>query len=115
MAHHFRDHEGEELLRELGIQLRLGGEGTQPGNLLSLALGIGGRQAMTSLEVADLLCDLEPLGQQMNQRRIHVVDAVPQPAQLSGRFVLHGRQPKRCGSRSVIKLSRRRPRPAGTP
>jgi hypothetical protein len=115
MAHHLRYHEGEKLLSEFGVQLRLGSEPTQPSDLLCLALGIGGRQAVTSLEVPNLLGDLEPLGQQMDQRRIHVVDAVPQPAQLGGRFVLHGRQPKRCDSRLVIKLSRRQPRPAGTP
>jgi hypothetical protein len=47
---------------------------------------------VTGLELADLLGDLEPLCQQVDQGGVHVVDAVPQPQQLGLHLGIHLRR-----------------------
>ena len=69
------DDEAQELLGERRVEPGLHGEGTQPGDLLLLSLGVGGRQAGLGLVAADGLGDLEPLGQQVHEGRVDVVDA----------------------------------------
>src|SRR5215207_6138163 len=48
---------------------------------------------MRRLQLTDLLSDLEALSEEMHKRRIHVVDAHPEPKQLIGHRVTHGAQP----------------------
>jgi hypothetical protein len=48
---------------------------------------------MRRFQLADLLSDLETLGEEMHKGRIHVVDAHPKPQQLLGDRVTHGAQP----------------------
>jgi hypothetical protein len=48
---------------------------------------------MRCFQLTDLLSDLEALSEEMNKRRIHVVDAHPKPQQLIGHRVTHGAQP----------------------
>ncbi len=76
MTDHLGNHEVEELLGELRIQPSLFGQQAEPLYLFSLTGGIGSRQPMSGLQDAHLLGDPEPLGQQMDQGSIHVVDAV---------------------------------------
>ena len=51
VADHLGHDEGEELLGELGVQLGLRGQGPESGDLLRLALRVGGRQAVRGLEL----------------------------------------------------------------
>ena len=76
-ADHLGDHEAEELLGELGVHSASFGQRPEAGDLLGLAYGVRRRQPVRGLELTDLLGDLEPLGQQVNQGRVHVVDAGP--------------------------------------
>src|ERR1700728_487387 len=82
MADHFLDDEGQELFREIGIELGVLGQRAQPGDLHLLACGIGGRKAVRGLILAHRLGAFEALGQEMDQRRIDIVDTVPQPVKL---------------------------------
>ena len=54
----------------------------QPGDLLGLAVGVHRRQADLRLVAPDRLGDLEPLGEQVDERGVDVVDARPVRAQL---------------------------------
>ena len=47
-----------------------------------LTIGVGGRQPDRGLVAADLLSDLEPLGEQMDERGVDVVDARPEVGEL---------------------------------
>src|SRR4051794_29846641 len=59
------------------------GQLAKPPDLVLLAHGVGRRHAGRGLELAHLLGAAEPLGQQVNQRRVQVVDAGPQRGQLA--------------------------------
>lgn len=72
------DDERQELLRELGIQVGLLGELSQPGDLPGLPGLVGRRQTVVGLEFADALCELEALGEEMDEGGIDIVDAAPQ-------------------------------------
>ena len=75
MMDHLGHDEAQELLGEDRVESGLLGERPQPRDLSVLALGIGGRQPDRSLVTADVLGDLEPLGEQVDQGGIDVVDA----------------------------------------
>ena len=75
MMDDFRHDEPQELLAEHRIEARLLRQRTQPGHLLALAGRVGGGQADGGLVAADVLGDLEPLGQEVDQRGVDVVDA----------------------------------------
>jgi hypothetical protein len=89
----FGNHEIQELFGELGIEPGVFGERSEPRNLFGFPYRIGRRQAMRRFQLADLLSDLETLGEEMHKGRIHVVDAHPKPQQLLGDRVNHGAQP----------------------
>ena len=72
------DDERQELLRELGIQVGLLGELSQPGDLPGLPGLVGRRQTVVGLEFTDALCELEALGEEMDEGGIDIVDAAPQ-------------------------------------
>jgi hypothetical protein len=90
------DDEAEELLREVGIEARLLRERTETLDLAILALRIGGGKAGPRLVATDVLGDPEPLGEQVDQRRVEVVDARAVPLQL---LVSHDEEP--TGSAAV--------------
>jgi hypothetical protein len=92
VAYHFGDHEVEKFFGELRIELGIFGQRPQSRNLLGLPSRIGGRQTVRSFQLTDLLSDLEALGEEMHECRIHVVDAHPQPVQLLGHRVSHAAQ-----------------------
>jgi len=74
---HLFDDESQEFLPKLGVELGLGGQGAQPGDLLFLARGIGSRQVAARLVMSDRLRDPEPLGQHVNESCVDIVDALP--------------------------------------
>ena len=91
MVDDFGHDEAQELLREHRIETRLDGQRPQPRHLLLLAHRVGGRQPDRGLVAADLLGDLEPLGEQVDERGVDVVDARPVTRQLVVGEVLSGR------------------------
>lgn len=78
MTDHLGDDEGQELLCELRVQVRIFGQPAEVGNLPALPLGICGRQTVVGLQLADSLCELEPLSEQMDERCVDVVNASAQ-------------------------------------
>ena len=74
VADHLGHQEVQELLGEFGVEVCVDGEGPQAGDLPGLAGRVGRRQALARLQLADLAGLLEPFGQQMDQRRVDVVD-----------------------------------------
>ena len=88
------DDEAQELLREHRIETRLDRQRPQTCHLLLLAGRIGSRQTDLRLVAADVLCDLESLGEQMDEGGVDVVDTRPVTRQLGvgwhGAVVGHG-------------------------
>ncbi len=76
VADHLVDDEAQEFLAEFGIELGVFGEAAQAGDLALLATRIGGGQPAGRLVPADRLGHLEPLGEQMDERGIDIVDAL---------------------------------------
>ncbi len=75
VADHFVDHEADELLAEVRIEVRVLGQLAQAGYLAFLAAGVGGGQVGLRLVFAHGLGDPEPLCEHMDQRGVDVVDA----------------------------------------
>ena len=75
MMNHFGDDESQKLLGEDRIEPSFERQGTEARDLPIFAFGIGSRQTDLGFVPAHSLGDLEPLGQQMDQRRVDVVDA----------------------------------------
>lgn len=69
------DDEGQELLGELRIELGFDGQLAQPCDLALFAGRVSRRQLVCCLEPPDPLGVLEPLGEQMDEGGIDVVDA----------------------------------------
>lgn len=84
MPDNFLHNEIQELLREIRIELGVVRQRTQPRDLLRLTPRIGGRQAMGCLELSDNLRTPEALGENVDQRRIDVIDAFAQASKLLG-------------------------------
>ena len=89
VADDFAHDKGEEFFGKIGIKFCGFGKRPKPCDLLELARGIGGRQALRRLELAYRLGELEALGQQMHQRRVDIVDGIAQPLQLGMRVFGH--------------------------
>src|SRR5690625_1730299 len=77
-ADHLGDDEGEELLGEFGVEVRVLGENPQAGDLSGLARFIGRRQPVFGLELADPFGEFEPLRQEVDEGGVDIVDAVAQ-------------------------------------
>src|SRR5699024_6007045 len=77
-ADHLGDDEGEELLGEFGVEVRVLGENPQAGDLSGLARFIGRRQPVFGLELADPFGEFEPLGQEVVEGGLAYVDYVAQ-------------------------------------
>src|SRR5690606_38145451 len=71
------DDEPDHRLAELGVEVGLAGERPEARDLGLLAGGIGGGQLVHPLVLADLPGDLEAFGEQVDDRRVDVVDARP--------------------------------------
>ena len=82
MADNFLDDEIEKFLRKVRIEMGIVGETAQPRDLLRLACRIGRGQTMRRLVLTHRLGAFEPLGQEMNERRIDIVDAFAQALKL---------------------------------
>lgn len=78
MTNHLGDDEGQEFLRELWVQVGVFGQLAKVSNLSTLPRRICRRQSMVGLQLTDRLCELEPLGEQMNERCVDVVYASAQ-------------------------------------
>lgn len=77
VADHLVDDEAQEFLGEVWVEMCGFGQTAQPCNLFTLAPRIGGRQAGIGLVPAHRLRHLEAFGQQEDERRIDIVDALP--------------------------------------
>lgn len=82
MPDHFLDDEVEEFLRKIRIELRCFRKRSEARDLLGLTRWIGRRHAPAGLELADGLGAFETLREQMDERRIDIVDAVTQGLEL---------------------------------
>jgi len=76
---HFLDDEAKELFREIRVEFGGLGQCTKACNLHLFAGGVGGWQAMLGLIFSDRLGAFEAFCQQVDQRRVDIVDAVSQP------------------------------------
>jgi hypothetical protein len=72
----------QELLGKIRIELGRLSERTQPRDLLCLPAWIRRREAMSCFEFSDNLRAPETLGENVDQRRIDIVDAVAQASKL---------------------------------
>ncbi len=77
MADDFINDEAQKLLGEVRIKPRIFRKAPQPRNLALLAARIGRRQRGLRLVAADILRDLEPLGEHEHERGVDIVDAFP--------------------------------------
>lgn len=81
MADHLIDDEAQEFFGKYWIELRIFRELAKPRDLAFLPAWIGWWQGILCLETAYRLCDLEPLGQHIDQGRVDIVDALPKMVQ----------------------------------
>ncbi len=88
------DDEVEELLGEVRVEPGVVGQGAQALDLTLLATRVGGGQTELGLEHPDPLRGLEALREQVDQRRVDVVDALAQAVQL-GRGLAHAQHRRR--------------------
>ena len=82
VADHFLDHEADEFLAEFGVEVGFLRKLAQPGDLAFLPPRIGRGQGIRRLVGADRLSDPEPLGQDMDQGGIDIVDAAAERGEL---------------------------------
>lgn len=76
MPDHFIDHEAQELLGKVGIQISLCRQFAKARDLHFLTRRIGWRQRIFGFVPPNGLRHLEPLGEHVNQRGIDIVDAL---------------------------------------
>jgi hypothetical protein len=89
VADHFVDHETDELLAELGIEIGFLGQAAQALNLPFLARRVGRRHRHARLVFADFLGDAKALRQHMDQGGVDIVDALAETREnLIGRLVV---------------------------
>jgi hypothetical protein len=100
---HFGHDEAQELLGERRVETGLLGQCTQPFDLHPLASLVGRRQLGLCLVAPDRLGDLEPLGEQMHQRRIDVVDA----GAVGRKLRIDGRLTHRTDATRAVRAQRR--------
>ncbi len=72
----FLNDELQKAFGEFGVQIGLLGQLFQTGNLTGFAVGVGRRQVMFSLQLANGLGVLEPLAQGIDEDGIQTVDAL---------------------------------------
>ena len=82
MADHFLDHEPDEFLAKLGVEVGLLRQLAQARNLRLLAPRIGRGQGIGRLVGTHSLSDPEPFRQHMDQRRVDVVDTAAERGEL---------------------------------
>lgn len=81
VADHFVDDEAQELLAEIGVEMRVAGQRAQAADLFVLARRVSGRQAVFGLVAAHRLRHLEAFGKQEDERGIDIVDALAKGGQ----------------------------------
>ncbi|MDR7256584.1 hypothetical protein J2X47_000748 [Sphingomonas sp. BE270] len=86
MTNDLVDDEAEELLAEIGIEIRIMGKASQPRDLCFFTTRIGRRQTSLGLIATDRLRGLEAFGEQKDEGGIDIVDALAVSVQ---RFVGH--------------------------
>ena len=96
------DDESQELLAKRRVETGFLGEGPEPGDLNSFAIGVSWGEPHLGLVFADALGDLEPLSEQMNERSIDVVDA--RTAVFENRIVIHDGMVHTSGREGAIGL-----------
>ncbi len=82
MANDFTNDKGEELLGKIWVELADNREMPQTVDLLGFSSGIARGQPVLGLQFADRLGTPEPLRQQVNDRGIDIIDAVPQVSKI---------------------------------
>src|SRR3546814_278719 len=82
VADHLVDDEAQEFLAELGVEVGLARQATQPLDLPRLAAGVGGGQVDPRFQLADRLRHLEAFGEHIDERGVDIVDALAVTAQL---------------------------------
>ncbi len=82
MMYDFSHDETQKLLGEDRVEARLFGECPQSSDLFGFTFHVSSRKADRRLVTADILRDLESFSQQMDQRRVDVVDAGSKPVEL---------------------------------
>jgi hypothetical protein len=82
MANDFTNDKGEELLGKIWVELADNREMPQTVDLLGFSCGIARGQPVLGLQFADRLGTPEPLRQQVNDRGIDIIDAVPQVSKI---------------------------------
>ncbi len=75
MADHFVDDEADELLAEVGIEVRVFRQLAQAHDLALFAPGIGGGKVLLGLVGADGLGDPEAFRQHVDESGVDIVDA----------------------------------------
>ena len=88
VADHLADDKGEVFFGKLRIKLRVLRQGTQPSNLIVLPGWISRGQVMVSLQSSYTLRTTEALRQNMDHRRIDIVDALAKIAQFHLRALI---------------------------
>jgi hypothetical protein len=81
MANDFTNDKGEELLGKIWVELA-DNEMPQTVDLLGFSSGIARGQPVLGLQFVDRLGTPEPLRQQVNDRGIDIIDAVPQVSKI---------------------------------
>src|SRR5690606_2601761 len=84
---HLAGDEGQDLLREIRIEIGFISQTPQTGDLLLLALRVGSWHLVGSLERAHRLGAAETLGQNMNECSVQVIDGSPILQELGSCFV----------------------------
>jgi hypothetical protein len=84
------DDEGKERLGEFRVESRILSKSPKPRNLPGFALRVTRRESVFRLQLSNLLRALKSFRQQVNNRRVQVVDAAPELKQLLMRAVHRG-------------------------
>ena len=110
------DDEVQKFLGERRVEPTFFGKGTQMGNLYPFALAVGRGHTARRLQLADLLGELESLGQHVNESGIDIVDALTDSGQfregvlprVGGQFIVCGHSPTIMHTRSEASRHDRR-------
>lgn len=93
MADHFVDDEADELLAEVGVEMRVFRQCAQARDLAFFPAGVGSGQVGMSLVFTHSLGDPKTLGEHVDQRGVDIVDAGAKTREYGiggGGFLAHG-------------------------
>ena len=92
MPDYLVDDEAQELLGELRVEIGFFGQCAQAGDLAFLAVGIGRGQRVFGFVAAHRLRRAKPLGEDVDERGVEIVDATAEAGQ--NRIEKHGIRPR---------------------